>query len=547
MRMIHSIYSGVTEAYIWLGQAEDQSDLAIDLLEHLYGKSWDLKKLAEITKKQLANKQLAAHWAAITKLLERSYWRRCWIVQELVAAHPTCYTIMCGSRKINFAAAVTAVFATASLTFGREGLSLRTRILSFLRHPFSPEKRKNLEISDTMFPESIRSSSLKLCASAAALLSIVSFGFSSNTNDRSGGTSILGLLLYFRSHLASDTRDKVYSLLGIATQISIPLLEIDYAIPWQEVFRRTTVHIIRDSRTLNILISAGSTDLDLPSWVANWNDEDLDGEFSADWRPAISILTLPPAGGLCFSSKNYSTGGLQCDMDHVSFDGNLLTVRGILVSKVDSIIWGNVSDTICEENFEFIRRLKFLAADFQLDDDASPILLLYIFGELWCAMVSTSGRDKVDLWPCDEFAGFCGACFRGEASISETTPLQHGLLQRSLLRNRTLFKSSLPDRSLRKGESTKTRLETPLESSRELRTSVGKCWDQLPASQMVGFSRVRAEVGDQVAVILGCNVPLILRPVEGTENFRIVGAAFINSLMEGAAVGNLPEVDITLC
>ena len=120
-------------------------------------------------------------------------------------------------------------------------------------------------ISYLITPQSIRPALEMLYKSAVALLAIVTFIVPISVNNPSNGISVLDLLLYFKSTLASDKRDKVYSLLGIAKPFSIPLLEIDYAVLWQEVFRRATIYIIRRSGTLNVPLCAGSLSQSLPS------------------------------------------------------------------------------------------------------------------------------------------------------------------------------------------------------------------------------------------------------------------------------------------
>lgn len=145
---------------------------------------------------------------------------------------------------------------------------------------------------------------------------------------------------------------------------------------------------------------------------------------------------------------------------------------------------------------------------------------------------------------------FCVRCFHGESNFSDATPPHQSLLKRGLLQERSLFKCSLLDRTWPRGESATKRLETSLEHNKNnpaLRAAVGEAWEQLPISQVIGLSRVRVEVGDQLTVIRGCNVPIVLRSVEGTGHFRVIGAAYVECLMDGQAVGILPELAITLC
>ena len=45
------------------------------------------------------------------------------------------------------------------------------------------------------------------------------------------------------------------------------------------------------------------------------------------------------------------------------------------------------------------------------------------------------------------------------------------------------------------------------------------------------------EVGDQIAIVLGCSTPLAVRPVGNT--FQVLGEAFVQGLMDGQAMEQL--------
>jgi hypothetical protein len=63
----------------------------------------------------------------------------------------------------------------------------------------------------------------------------------------------------------------------------------------------------------------------------------------------------------------------------------------------------------------------------------------------------------------------------------------------------------------------------------------------------LGLCHEKARIGDTIAVIYGCRYPLILRQVEGTDNYKMIGEAYVQGVMRGKAVGILPVVDICIC
>ena len=146
-----------------------------------------------------------------------------------------------------------------------------------------------------------------------------------------------------------------------------------------------------------------------------------------------------------------------------------------------------------------------------------------------------------------EFAIVCRNIRDRLSSLKDCTPSQRDFVQRGLLAKRSLFRCCLPEQSL-------SLVELKINSIDRLREWKGKPHDipmrhglKMAARQLVGLSRAEVEVGDIIAVIIGCNVPIILRPVKETRHFRVVGAAYVERLMKGEALGKLPEVEITLC
>lgn len=47
----------------------------------------------------------------------------------------------------------------------------------------------------------------------------------------------------------------------------------------------------------------------------------------------------------------------------------------------------------------------------------------------------------------------------------------------------------------------------------------------------------QATKGDTVAVLIGCSVPMILKRYAGTEEYEVVGEAFMPGFMKGEAIG----------
>ncbi|KAH7183591.1 heterokaryon incompatibility protein-domain-containing protein [Fusarium flagelliforme] len=85
------------------------------------------------------------------------------------------------------------------------------------------------------------------------------------------GTGLLSLLQDFSGRKATDDRDKVFALLGLASDINT--IEPDYSLSTVQVYRRTVLHLIKSSSSLSAL----SGDMKrknsggVPTWIPDWS------------------------------------------------------------------------------------------------------------------------------------------------------------------------------------------------------------------------------------------------------------------------------------
>lgn len=54
--------------------------------------------------------------------------------------------------------------------------------------------------------------------------------------------------------------------------------------------------------------------------------------------------------------------------------------------------------------------------------------------------------------------------------------------------------------------------------------------------KLVGLGPSKTKEGDTIAILYGCSVPVILRPVPGTRDYEFVGEAYIHGKMDGEAI-----------
>jgi len=99
-----------------------------------------------------------------------------------------------------------------------------------------------------------------------------------------GTASLSDLLMQGAHRLASDRRDKVFSLLGLISPSFASSFKADYSMSIEEVYKKAAEACIERDQVLAILRFAGlgSKDSGMPSWTP-------------DWRRAPTILNrIPP-------------------------------------------------------------------------------------------------------------------------------------------------------------------------------------------------------------------------------------------------------------
>ena len=180
-------------------------------------------------------------WEALAKLFERVYFRRIWVVQELVVSSKA--VVRCGFMTIRWEY---VEYIARSL--------LSTGWLGALKEAYGSNVTPNF----VQTISNCRASFAELNAGRGIPLSL--------------------LLSATRRFEASDPRDKIIAVVGLADHrtLGMPASRIfNYEKPVVELYRDVTGHLIQSQRSLTLLSSVeDSSDRrihDLPSWVPDYS------------------------------------------------------------------------------------------------------------------------------------------------------------------------------------------------------------------------------------------------------------------------------------
>jgi Heterokaryon incompatibility protein (HET) len=274
MRRIYELASGV---WVWLGPEADDSNLAMAVIDEVqsYGEMGNHSRPNKgMIYRLLYDAEYEKHRRSLCKLLERSYWRRLWIIQEVILGARGDLPLLCCGEQMT---ALGHIF----------------KLVSWLRDPRD---------------EPALATPLKL---ATDLVLGLHDHIKEHSNQYAGfrEADILQILARYRRNLCSDPRDKIYGLLGVMPA----RLKVDYSISAAELYE----HVAR-------LIIASSNSLDLLQWCVR---HERDGRDASDgrpsWAPDWSVDLESSNLRLCFHPRVFESKNSRKEPDPQIIDDQL--------------------------------------------------------------------------------------------------------------------------------------------------------------------------------------------------------------------------------
>ncbi|KAI1398800.1 HET-domain-containing protein [Hypoxylon fuscum] len=486
VRRMKDIYSKANRVLIWLGEERDESDKGIEVASdiahacHQYtSKGGSLETVTfndELAQKFFGKFRDPSEFprlSAFAKIIGRLWFTRVWVVQELALA--TEATVFCGNSSISWTDLMAAITAQDHL---------------------------NLWLSDHE-----RNAYVFILERARREW---------NAGNRH---SLLSVLFRYRILDSTDPRDKIFGLSAlIKNEFSdIEALRPNYNVDTTELYTAVAEEILKRSSHLNLLSVprrlSGTGPGDLPSWAPDWTNTRLTAPLGLANYSEINELAFATSG----SSKpqvEFSNGGIP----------TCLGVHGHFIDRIAAVSTVLRLEHLPQTNYHGIRIPK---CAFVLDDwsrvagprKSEP----YITGEpIRDAFVQTLVTESTD-------------------ENIETLRRQLDILERNATIARWLasLPSFLPNWLVDKlvylahalvfyNQTDQMTLDfrihlSSLADRRVFRTDKG----------YIGLGSALAEVGDEIAVVKGAKVPLILRAMK--SKWALQGDCFLKGIMQGEA------------
>lgn len=477
---MRQIYAQAQLVTVWLGPERENSKKAFQMIRKI---SQQRENSGEWIQNSLLTRKNSTEWRALYHMLRRSWWRRIWIIQEMVAAKDA--VVFCGPDQLD----------TSSISGCLDVLIKQQRIQR---------------------PLLLKQESLVLEYGTFSLAGTY-FHREPWEND-----SLLRTLYKTGPASCSDSRDKIYAILNLASDSSEIVPHPDYNISIAETYKQATIKIIQNSNRLDILSLSGlpvyerTLDIELPSWVP-----DFCHRVTSTINSSISSLTP------VFADKN-SNATVSIDTQK-----GTLNVRGFVVDHVDGLaqVLEESSSSSFESTLHQTVSKPFLYNGRKTIDAICQSL---IAGSLPPIPKPTDDmlNDVSDL-----FIQQC--CLWSSEQKSFPSPQT---FEGWYYYNRTLMVS---------GKTIETWAHEELAHRRNLTSNCttaeffdyrdSQHWSSrrliTTASGNVGLGGNVCKNGDLICIIFGCSTPIILRGDGNT--FKLVGEAYIHGIMNGEALDGI--------
>jgi hypothetical protein len=307
--LMRQIYAQASVVYVWIGEATELEEDAFS----------SLPKIAQILGEANASSNLTQYWVPAVKLkyadlglptpespiwpalgqiLTRSWFKRLWILQEVLLSYEI--DVFCGSVRVPWT-------ALAQL----ERVVLRWQLHALLM---------GTQLTDVEIFQAMN------------ILSNFAVCKSKMSKSSDGSVPISTLLHVARRKIVSNPLDRVYGILGLASKSIQDNFTVDYALPpatvYAEFIRR---HLPLDAK------------LELFSQVGGPRIKRLEG--SPSWCPSLdSAAPINRFGGSNGLASGYHAGFqgsfIEKSVATISPDPNILRLRGYIVDRVSSKING---------------------------------------------------------------------------------------------------------------------------------------------------------------------------------------------------------------
>jgi len=502
--LMRQIFDGATRTLVWLGGSTPDSEAAIRLVCALAA-AWEkcngnIPAISKLKSDDMPRHGLPTYpskdYDSFLSLLALPWFERAWVVQEIIVSKSA--WVYWGSERVDWKDLVTAVFFTVRVE------------MPFITHP---AVNRLIVIADEDYFY------------------------------RNGKCRLLSVLLRHRSCQATLPLDKVYAFMCLTEGNShIP---IDYNQNLATAYTSIAKQIIQHEKSLDILSLPAtpftSKIMNLPSWVPDWTIVPADKSRRGFSVEGISLANTEERGSRI--SKPFSAA--ESPSDRLTIHrlpeqdlAHALVVEGhrldIIPAAICDIPYCGCSDYPSKHRKRYDRYTKG-------SQEAVNAILEW---ERYIGL--TEKRSSAASWPSptlkyltgeDLLDAFLETILVGNISPTEDkSKLREEYLAWSAEQRHARRMTAMCSRASIWGmmESYKLYRDVPESLLQRMQAVMFRTFAKTEGGYM-GLVSGDVQAGDEIWLLKGCKVPVVLRACGGGEERRVVGDAYVHGVMYGEA------------
>ena len=486
--LMRHIYEKGEKTVIWLGEPDVDSSDVLEFLDFLVG----VKTIQEAFNDTRNYWQMGSDanelyglpafsdpvYQAISALLNRPWFTRIWIIQELaVSSDPV---VVLGKSQLNWANFVAGVGYAGKLLLTLPEASRRIADLETFRGSISSGKPQPL----------------------------------------------LDLLIFGRSSSASDNRDKVYALCGMASDCDQDALNIipDYEVSPEEVYKQVARRILMRSSDLDLLsvsrIPCEPSCYRLPTWVPDWSSGNL----------AVSVRYPNPVH---HTVSNFNAARDTVPSVQISDDVSSVRFQGHFIDAIADI---GSERTLNIPNWGSLRAI--FSNLFKLHQEFTPIAEWENISQARSKTIyAPTGEDILDAYwqtlVCGHFPEGKNATKQRFAQWDQACAPFRAMPTHPLLRwTLPLFSIRAFINFVRKPrDEDSEELAIGFRKGMELASMQKRLFKT--ESGWIGMGPSLAQKDDRIALLKGGKVPIVLRRVCEGKQWNLIGDCYLHGAMHG--------------
>lgn len=531
--LMRRIYQQADEVLVWLGHSGEDSDLSLIFLLTVRevlssgpqipsGRMMQSGDWARIGFDMPFN-QLKLHIRAFYELLTRPWFRRIWVIQEYAVAKDV--KILIGGEELDHTYFISAIMLM-NVTMGQT-LAHATRGIDWLSALYTSKSEQE---TGTPLP-------------------------------------LVNELQRHRRRIATDPRDKIFALLGLASDVGTGPgcldIRVDYCSSTKDLYRDTAMKILIRDQNLDIVALAGKhvthnvqgtngqRTAGLPSWVPDWQDLDATsslqgfelGYVRRIWDDQADVLAAQsidsPYDLVRKGLSSFHAAGDTAYLPSFVDGGDGLCVRGMLLDSIRAIGAWNVEPEDAPASLHSEPSSDYLV------EEKLPRLCNRI--QSWIDITNAdsesreyfNGETMLDVFWQTQLAGhyFMGFDRERQTFMKWYTHFRDFLDINRTFRERPEERASAFQTHLLLSIMTGGR-DVPLSFEGRAGNITGNRAIFVTHAanfghEFVGLAVNGSREGDSVVILEGGGVPFIVRPSGNGPTWELVGACYVHGCMRG--------------